>query len=325
MLKKILFILCGSSTLSVSLLNAEPQKMIISVPVATVYQTPIPTNGSDNTFYGTDIPISPITNNIVTQLLCNDPVVADPESKLFPDYVNIINPIRGYIKKNQVIPVDDFPAYNVIIKDPTAHHLIPIGSRFTGINNQADNKWLITLPDNSKIKIDDIHVTNIENLAQCTEAEKRAILIEAAIKLLETPFMDHGCSMILSKPSGTGLDTTGLIYLVFRVININVPAHKFDQITESQKNPLSGNHLQPGDVISFEKPDGIKNIALYLGNQTIMHASSNREKMCVVCNNINDLFEEPLDVLTNGSIPTWKNAKLHPAGTKIFFGSFLKK
>jgi cell wall-associated NlpC family hydrolase len=105
-----------------------------------------------------------------------------------------------------------------------------------------------------------------------TGRKKPKQIIRTAEKYLGTPHCMGGTSKKC-------LDCSGLTYLSFTANKINIPRRSQDQARYG-KIVLNKNELKKGDLVFFTKsynsPDYITHVGIYLGNSRFIHASTSK-------------------------------------------------
>lgn len=97
------------------------------------------------------------------------------------------------------------------------------------------------------------HVVNEKSVRSAAPNMKRAAVVAAARKFEKTPYRWGGCSGFNEHSHAlTGVDCSGLIYLAFRAVWLNVPRDAQDQFVAAF--PVkSGKSLLPGDLVFLAK------------------------------------------------------------------------
>ena len=105
-----------------------------------------------------------------------------------------------------------------------------------------------------------------------TGRKKPKQIIRTAEKYLGTPHCMGGTTKKC-------LDCSGLTYLSFTANKINIPRRSQDQARYG-KIVLNKNDLKKGDLVFFTKsynsPDYITHVGIYLGNNSFIHASTSK-------------------------------------------------
>ncbi len=353
MIKKLFILSC-----SINLLTATPQKMVVNVPIADLRITPIKVPA------GTIAPALSMDMGgrdvgQITQLLFNEPVITDQDEtcpagwlkataqEQFNGFGDLIP--SGYIEASQAISVENFPKNTLITKEPiisSPQLIIPMGSYLQGLflfsTQDKTPVWLVNLPDKSQAYLPASKVYEINELKKYTEQQTRDALVATARKLLDTKFVWGGRSIALPELSEqvTGVDNSGFVHLVFRILNINIPRNTKHILLKSLDSPVAdGKDVKPGDVLFFVKPNLLTNVGIYLGNNEFIYATGNptgedfntkndysaenQKKLCVQIAPLSDFFTTPITNLKNGDSPAWVNPARYSTGSKIFFGNFI--
>ncbi len=85
----------------------------------------------------------------------------------------------------------------------------------------------------------------------------------------------HAPYQLGGKNRSTGIDCSALVQLTFRVLGIHLPRDAKQQYLGGHLIlPCVREALLPGDALFFMNPSGlVDHVALYLGNQTLLHAT----------------------------------------------------
>lgn len=94
----------------------------------------------------------------------------------------------------------------------------------------------------------------------------RLEIVEYAIKFNGNPYAWGGTSLT------KGADCSGFTQSVFKSQGINLPRTSKSQAKGGRMVPL--NKLNPGDLIFYRKNGNVNHVALYIGNNKVIHASS---------------------------------------------------
>ena len=103
---------------------------------------------------------------------------------------------------------------------------------------------------------------------------KRAKLIDSATSFLEVPYLLGGIT-------NEGIDCSGLVQQVYwQTANILLPKHSQDQRRCGEK--ISLKKAQSGDLIFLDKKKtGFHHVALFIGNNQLIHASLRMKKVAI--------------------------------------------
>ena len=333
---------------------SNAQKMVICVPVAdlrlAMQETPqnltLPILSKDNNQQDTQL----LYNEQVMLLSAEDLVVPEDEEgpiwlrvecieqkKYFPE--RKVHHHIGFIKSDQAIIVDQFPANNAVVKEQfTFIHrqpneqseiLDPISIGTKLLCSKLTSEWhKVILPTTDGNKIGFIKSEAINNLKQVRQLSKNQ---------LRTEIIKTACSFIgkiantnLKKSycwggrSGyipglmSGVDCSALINLIYRAVGIDIARDTYDQFRLSTLIP-HGSLLQPGDLIFFARnlqfPEKVGHIVIYLGEGQIIESTGfNEEKLNRIINDT-QLLDKRIEEFESGQ------------QTKhgiIYFGSYLR-
>lgn len=195
--------------------------------------------------------------------------------------------ISGYIKKDQIIEVENFDEENFVVNKPevlifekpeiSSKFLkkVYIGTNFFG--EKINNSWIkVKLADQSYgyIKIEDLlDISEIKNL---NIKELRKNLVITAVLFLENPYRWGGRSFFDPDFYGTSTDCSGLVNLIYKANGLEIPRNSRDIFKLSKE--INGQDLKSGDLIFFantEKPEKINHVLLYLGEGLIIENTGN--------------------------------------------------
>lgn len=99
-------------------------------------------------------------------------------------------------------------------------------------------------------------------------------LYEVSRPLIGTPYLWGGASFHdPADPEGTGVDCSGLVYLLHRIHGIFLPRDAHDQWLKCR--PIEGEAVEPGDLIFIElneKKGRMDHVMLYLGDEILIEA-----------------------------------------------------
>lgn len=170
----------------------------------------------------------------------------------------------------------------------------------------------------------------------------RMRLVAAARLFLGGPYVWGGCSFWQKHVAYeisclrnviTGIDCSGLIYLIFKAHGLLVARNSHDQFLMSE-SVASGNLLLPGDVIFFANPDKnpprVNHVMLYVGRDSdgcdlVLEASGSGVEYGVRVmrtTEYNHFGNKNLKELKNGQCVCWVHQG-EVCRNIIYFGSFL--
>lgn len=180
------------------------------------------------------------------------------DKKTGSEYPEMSKPVEMYGGTKLYVLGDFETSYKIqlIDKDTNITHI--------GYINKSDVKELHELRK-SKANSDD-------GDGQKKLKEKRALLVKCAQDFLDTPYFWGG--MIRD-----GIDCSGLTHICHRMLGIKIPRDSIDQFLQATKKTIrqeyAPKNLEAGDLIFFARtiePEKIRHVALYLGNDQIIHA-----------------------------------------------------
>ncbi len=121
----------------------------------------------------------------------------------------------------------------------------------------------------------------LEDLPRLSNAERRATIVADATRLTGVPYLEGGCSAM-------GIDSSGLIQLIHRLVGVEIPRDADMQYVQGREVELP---FQPGDLLFFKGEGGapgIHHVGVSLGGWRIIHSS--RE-----CNGVyfTDVMDDP--------------------------------
>lgn len=97
-------------------------------------------------------------------------------------------------------------------------------------------------------------------------------LVSYAAQFVGNPYVWGGESLT------NGCDCSGFTMLVYARYGIELPHYTVTQATFG--TPISEEDLQPGDLVFFERGNYIYHVAIYIGNDTIIHAAGTGSGIC---------------------------------------------
>ncbi len=235
---------------------------IISVPLANVHQEPLPKSG------------------LVTQVLMADEVrILEKVDYRYRISIPGQDNVEGWIQQEAVyVPKDKghhylnaertwvviaVPKTEALILDKTGDHKVPLyaGTHLPVLERKPDG-LRVQFPDRSVAIIepgDTMAVKPSDPLANDTAPEDIA---RTARKFLGVRYLAGGLT-------AQGMDTRGLIYIVYRIHGMFIGTERASFLTTAQK--ISKKDLQPGDVLVFYG----RNEGLFLGNGSFLQSVKN--------------------------------------------------
>jgi len=285
-------IFCKEST------ETLPKKMIVDVNIASLMREPLDNKVQDRKEFDF---------SYKTQLFLGERVLALKKEKgwylvqALEQMMFLVDkgwyPIVGWLKEEQLLAVEQYPEYNLVVKDLWANVYkkkvikrgrkeiiqngdkiisVSMGTKFAG--QKIANFWYeVVLPSGQfglvrsmDIKTVDIHNVEDKNVL-------RENIVKTAKKLLGTPYLWAGKSAYdknLQNPL-TGVDCAGLAKLVFQANGLEIPRYVFSQHKKSCE--INYYDLSPGDFIFTappEEPKKINHTMLYVGNRKVVEATT---------------------------------------------------
>ncbi len=111
--------------------------------------------------------------------------------------------------------------------------------------------------------------TTVDTSQLSSEVSQTAVdLIDYAMQFLGNPYVAGGNSLT------TGTDCSGFTKLIFAQFGYDLPRTSADYLYVGTQIPLSA--LKPGDLILYKYGSRIGHVAIYIGNNQIIHASTPR-------------------------------------------------
>ena len=233
---------------------------IISVPLANVHQEPLPKSG------------------LVTQVLMADEVrILEKQDYRYRISIPGQDSVEGWIQQEAVyIPKDRgrhylnterswiviaVPKTEALILDKTGDHKVPLyaGTRLPVLERKQDG-LKVQFPDRSVAIIDPADTMAVkpsDPLANDTTPEDIA---KTARKFQGVRNLEGGIT-------AQGMDTRGLIYIVYRIYGIPIGTERASFQTTAEK--INKKDLQPGDVLVFYG----EREGLFLGNGRFLQSS----------------------------------------------------
>ncbi len=254
---------------------------VVTEPVADIRREPIDAN---NLYIHDDLQETQVLFNEV--LLYKDEIdewfyVEAVEQKSFRKKTRWQG-YPGWIRKNQVIALEKISSCeSVIIKKRNTSILsaptddspiilnILLGTRLWFTGNEYSHKDIIydevLFQNNKKGWVRDDDVNKTKNLQD--EDRVREEIIDTARLFIGIPYLWGGRSIEY------GVDCSGLINLVFRVNNIDMPRDSHEQWMVSKR--ISPEDLKPGDLIFMSEESRynvINHVMLYAGGENLIEA-----------------------------------------------------
>ncbi|NLW35441.1 NlpC/P60 family protein [Syntrophorhabdus aromaticivorans] len=286
--------------------NVRNQYLVVINPMANIRKEPV------------DAPPAYIHDNLQeTQVLYNEVLVQRGENRGWyrveaPEQRDFTRDrlwqgYSGWIRKQDVLPVDALPTNNVVVVAGTARVLekpsfgagsmitLSIGTRLKDTGVQQGSCCRVDLPDGRAGWVRKKSVRTIGRRVR--EDRIRQNIVRTASLFLNVPYLWGGRSMHMPEPAAdcrqpggsgdqrrtagsstpgcavTGVDCSGLTNLVYRANNIDIPRNAHAQWMMAQKIPPD--RMRDGDLI-FVSAQGdfhsINHVMIYTGGDTFVEA-----------------------------------------------------
>lgn len=274
-----------------------PQKMVVTVPFADLRTAPtsMPTNLHAPAF-SRDV----VAQN--SQVLFGEKLITNEtessNTTATPSWVNccaleqeIVTTNKtwqgcpGYLQKDQVTTVTNFPHGNVVLQDlwtpvyPIKNATTPAlfslaaGTILTA-QRESDSWWRIALGDKEiGFILPSATLYELSPLVKESPEQLRTAIVTQAKKFLGTPYVwggrtPHGTASATTSSYLTGIDCSDFTNLVFRMVGLQIPKNSTSQFYGLPAIIKHGKDLQPGDLIFFTRKDDLQtmcHVMLYIG------------------------------------------------------------
>jgi hypothetical protein len=156
-------------------------------------------------------------------------------------------------------------------------HTVPYGSRFK-ILEQISEGWLkVLLPDDQELFV------QAGNLAAEPLMESKEDLVEFSKKFLGLPYTWGGRTSF-------GYDCSGFVQMLYRQIGVDLLRDSSMQISDERFQTISKDQLEPGDLIFFGTATTTEHVAMYLGEDQFIHATTSENQPWIRISSL-DSFE----------------------------------
>jgi cell wall-associated NlpC family hydrolase len=95
-------------------------------------------------------------------------------------------------------------------------------------------------------------------------------VVEVAEQYLGTPYRSGGTT-------SNGVDCSGLTVAVYREVGVKLPRNSDEQARVGE--PVSRDHLAPGDLIFFGSSGNVSHVGIYKGDGEFIHASTSARQV----------------------------------------------
>ncbi|KHD35405.1 hydrolase [Clostridium acetobutylicum] len=127
-----------------------------------------------------------------------------------------------------------------------------------------EKKKIEALNVSTNIQLKPASKTTSQNTTIQSSSTNGLAVVKYAETFLNTPYVWGG-----NKPGG--FDCSGLVQYVYAHFGINLPRTTYEQV--NQGNPVTGNNLQPGDLLFFEPgSNGPEHVGIYVGDGNFIEA-----------------------------------------------------
>lgn len=272
-----------------------PQKMLVNSVVTDLRFEPVAHDPA------LTLPTFDYTNPLqITQLLLGEYIIAHEE---FVDeydtawlYVSTLQQSRfltsqgwhgyqGWLLKQDVIPVAEFPQNNVVVSKQLAPivdnsgsllHTLSIGTRLQAID--CENTTLkIILPDQTEAYIHQSDVYAIQPVVDETIAQLRSNIIATSKQFMGYLYAWGGRSAQNVDFALSSVDCSALLHLSFLAHGLQIPRMSREQFLHMSEIE-HGSQLQPGDFIFFasvkKHPFLIDHVLMFIEDENILEMTS---------------------------------------------------
>lgn len=206
----------------------------------------------------TPIPLPKVTDEEV------EPSTADAEQPTTPTADGPTEPVQTGSGDPQAI-AKTADASDQTTKTTPAAATAPIADIVPTTNTTPTTKTAPTT------KVDGVAAID-PSITKATVSVAGQIILHAALDQVGAAYLAGGTS------PDTGFDDTGLVRYAYRTVGVEMPAGASSQATMGVAIESIADAL-PGDLVSFGQP--IDHVAIYAGNENIVHAPSTDEEIRV--------------------------------------------
>lgn len=224
----------------------------------------------------------------------------------------------GWVKKNQLHPVEEFPSTSHII-DATWQ---PI---YNKPNGYSDLKYTVSFGTALSIvdELSDFWVIQLHNkqygftpkkgIREKNGQPNRQDICRKGTLFLNAPYLWGGRSAFTSnlELGITSMDCSGLTNLLYRINGLDIPRDAHDQFLKCTQKDYDA--LQPGDLVftaDRTRPERITHVMIHLSPETLLESSlapkcvrliSTNEKLGMNCQGLKSGIQTEKDVVYFGS------------------------
>lgn len=291
---------------------SQQNKMIVTEPVADVWMYK---------------PGPEVNNERNTQVLLGNKIVALKEEdgylkvqvldqEVFARLENKWIGCPGWIEKDQVIEVEEFPEYDLVVKEKTgaicdlsgekADLFVSIGTKLKSTGCCKDSFYTVLLPDREEWVVEAQLVAKI-NQKNTNESVLRESICKIA-KLFEGMNYTWG-----GRSSQSGVDCSGLVGICYQAHGKTLPRNSCCQYQKCKKI-IDGSELKPSDLIFLSKkgPDKISHVMIYLGGDQFIEAAG-MDIQKVVVRDGEKVFGRKISELRSGDETNYRT---------VYFGTY---
>lgn len=222
----------------------------------------------------------------------------------------------GWVQEEDVIEVTHSQADTVIVREHEATLELQEGRMFLSlgtcleVTDECELFYSVVLPNGHNGRISKVSCQKCDDEVE----NPRETIIEFAKSFLDMPYLWGGLSSYMpDHDRATGVDCSGFIYLIHKMMGQVLPRNAHDQFLRALK--LDSGDLQPGDLIFTAKKtnkDRMTHVMMLVDDERLIEADSKEGKVRIV--DIKEKLGIGLRGLEHGA-----------EGPKnfIFFGTFL--
>lgn len=126
----------------------------------------------------------------------------------------------------------------------------------------------------------------------CLAAQASALfLVDLPQDIIATAQKQKGVPYVYGGTSPKGFDCSGFIYFVFKEFVTDIP--RASRVLGTYGHPVAREKIRPGDLLFFatgSDPKQISHVALYLGQNSIIHAASAGPKTGIIITDLEERY-----------------------------------